>query len=545
MIEFYMIKKYFFSFFTISCLFSLFVSCKSMKLPSNVYTPLNYTDEDVIKTEIERIKELEKTDAIKALWRAYLLGKEDIISECNNIVLNSFNNAVENKDYTEAYRNFISLKAVNNSKDIDELKIQLDELYKEKGFNLVGVSEKAPSNVADCVKATVTVWVDKGIKITNGIGSPDVVLGSGFFIDKRGYIITNHHVIEDIVDSKSEEFSKLYIRMYPDTDVKIPAKVIGYDSVMDMALLKAEVEAPFVLSLGSSSDLEIGDKVSAIGTPIGLEGTLTSGIISANERKLLTLGNVFQIDAAVNSGNSGGPLIDEKMRVQAIVFAGMLRFQGLNFAIPVEFLKQELKFLYAGGEIQHSWMGAYGRTVKRSSKLKGVEVQYVIPGSSACMSHINENDVIYEFAWKKVDSIEDIQFVTMLYEPDTIVPVKYRTEDGEDKETLVYLDKRSDEPNNLAYKSDFVTGSFIPIFGMKIKPSSTTDRNTYVVDKIYRGGIADDTGFSENDTIVIKDIKIDTKEEFIGALLYTKKRTKGYLDIPLTLANSFDSPYYF
>ena len=97
--------------------------------------------------------------------------------------------------------------------------------------------------------------------------------------------------------------------------------------------------------MGSSSDLEIGDKISAIGTPVGLEGTLTSGIISSFDRKLLALGNVFQIDAAVNSGNSGGPLIDKNLKVQAIVFAGMLQLQGLNFAIPVEYLKQELGIL--------------------------------------------------------------------------------------------------------------------------------------------------------------------------------------------------------
>ena len=103
--------------------------------------------------------------------------------------------------------------------------------------------------------------------------------------------------------------------------------------------------------------MSVGDKISAIGTPIGLEGTLTSGIISSIGRKMTTLGNVFQIDAAVNSGNSGGPLIDEKYKVQAIVFAGMLQFQGLNFAIPVEYLKLLLPRLYYGGEILHPFVG--------------------------------------------------------------------------------------------------------------------------------------------------------------------------------------------
>ena len=80
------------------------------------------------------------------------------------------------------------------------------------------------------------------------------------------------------------------------------------------------------------------------------------------------MGKVFQIDAAVNAGNSGGPLIDSNRRVQAVVFAGMLQYQGLNFAIPVEYLKQELPLLYKGEELKHNWLGAYGHT-KRIKKI--------------------------------------------------------------------------------------------------------------------------------------------------------------------------------
>ena len=190
--------------------------------------------------------------------------------------------------------------------------------------------------------AAVTIWVDRGVTVKNGAGYADIIIGSGFFIDERGYIVTNHHVIDSMVNPKYEGYVRLYIKLLDDNLTKIPAKVVGYDSLLDLALLKVEITPEYVLDLGSSDDLEIGDKISAIGTPVGLEGTLTSGIISSFDRKLLSLGNVFQIDAAVNSGNSGGPLIDKNLKVQAIVFAGMLQLQGLNFAIPVEYLKQEL-----------------------------------------------------------------------------------------------------------------------------------------------------------------------------------------------------------
>ena len=130
-------------------------------------------------------------------------------------------------------------------------------------------------------------------------------------------------MIADLVDKKSESFSRLFIKLAGDSDTRIPAKVIGYDSEIDLALIKTEVEAPYVFSLGSSADLDAGDKIYAIGSPVGLERTLTSGIVSATDRKLFTLASVMQIDAAVNQGNSGGPCIDENGNVQGVVFAAM------------------------------------------------------------------------------------------------------------------------------------------------------------------------------------------------------------------------------
>lgn len=344
--------------------FSLFccISCNSLKQPDSIQEPLNYTDEDIIISEIERIENLKDEYPVKALWRANLLGKEETFSDCYNLVTQKLETFIEEKDYFNAYRYFISLKTVRPEEDYSVFAQKIEELYASTALVLDVPEDKLPESISDCVKATVTVWLDKGLKVENGTGMADVIIGSGFFIDKRGYLITNHHVIEDSVSSKYEGYSRLYVKMHPDTDTKIPAKVIGYDPILDLALLKVEVEPEVVLRLGSSTDLNIGDKVSAIGTPIGLEGTLTAGIISSTDRKLLTLGNVFQVDTAVNAGNSGGPLIDEKMNVQAIVFAGMVQFQGLNFAIPVEYLKQELKYLFEGGEVQHSWIAGFGRT---------------------------------------------------------------------------------------------------------------------------------------------------------------------------------------
>ena len=433
---------------------------------------------------------------------------------------------------------------------------------------LSGKNSKAPKTVADCMHATVTIWVDRGIKVRNGAGYPDVIIGSGFFIDERGYLITNHHVIESMVDTKYEGYTRLYVKLLSDPDTKIPAKVVGYDSILDLALLKVEIEPEFVLSLGSSSDLQIGDKVSAIGTPIGLEGTLTAGIISSTDRKLQTVGNVFQIDAAVNSGNSGGPLIDQNMKVQAIVFAGMLQYQGLNFAIPVEYLKQILPYMYKSAALKeikaakeedsktddqdlslkviHPWLCAYGHTMRSGSKKTGLEVQYVMPGGAAALSGLSMGDVITEIDGNSVKTLEDFQIYQLSAQPGTMVSCKYKDVlEGEEKSCLVYFEERPDYPLPLIYKSDFIDNSFIPIFGMQITRSSTESKKVYKITKVIRGSVADEMSFSENDQLGVYSVKFDEENKYIMAQIMIQRRKKGLIDVGMVLSAPYDNPYYF
>lgn len=528
------------------CLLGI-TSCASIKDPKNIPVQLDYTNEDVISNEIARIKSFEETEPVKALWRAILLGNEKIIEETQNLVEVKLDQAIEEKDYFAARKYFISLNSLGYEFD-DEKKSCVEELVFQ---DIPGLSEEntlAPSSIKDCMNATVTIWVDKGVKVENGAGFADIVIGSGFFIDSKGYIVTNHHVIESMVDPKYEGYSRLYIKLLSNSDDKIPAKVVGYDSVLDLALLKVEINPEFVLSLGSSSDLNIGDKISAIGTPLGLEGTLTSGIISSVDRKLMTFGNVFQIDAAVNSGNSGGPLIDSEMKVQAVVFAGMLRNQGLNFAIPVEYLKQELPMLYnsgVGGELIHPWIGCYGHTKRNGNKKVGLEIQYVTPGSSASFSGLKVGDVIYEVNGEPIETIEDLQFLYMGYQTETLLKCKYYNDAQEPKECYIYLEARSKNPFLQISNSDFVYNTFVPAFGMRLIHSSTTNRNVFKIQEVIKGTIADQMSFSENDTIQIREVKFDNENGFYYALINTERQKKGRIDIIMTLATTYDSPYYF
>lgn len=526
------------------------LSCSSVKNPKNIYSDADYTNEDVRKQEIKRIKELlQKTEnPVQAAWRAMILGDEETLKSCFAACIKEYEVSFEKKDWFNAQRIYSSLDKLGYS-DIGKLQEpELSEnllLAETKNSASSDKKKNASKKVSQFIDGTVTIWVDKGIKVENGLGFADRVIGSGFFISSKGYLITNHHVIADVVDPKNENYARAFIKLAYDSENRIPAKVIGWDSELDLALLKAEVEPRYVFDLGSSEGLEVGDKVYAIGSPIGLEKTLTSGIVSSTDRKLFAFGNVMQIDAAVNSGNSGGPCIDENGNVQAIVFAGILQFSGLNFAIPVEYLKNILPALTAGGKINHSWIGCYGHTKKDAGKDVGLEIQYVFPGSSASRAHLKIGDVITEIDGINVKSLEDVQNVMMKKSAKSIIDLKYVGSDEKEKSAKLYLAIRPENPGYNIYQGDIIANSFLPIFGMKLLSVSTSSAKKYSIEYVIKGSIADESGFSENDPIEIADININDAKSSLLAAFNTKNRKKGYLDVSMMLNAPLNSPYYF
>lgn len=531
-------------------LFSLmFFSCNTLRQPKEVFVLPDYTEKDIVENEKKQIEKLKDEFPVQALWRAKILGDEETIAFYEENLASLYEKAVSESNFEKALKYYISLESVG-SEITKKMNTNRNILYSSflknvPSFNL-SKDELAllPKNMTDCVNATVTIWVDRGIKVQNGVGYADRVLGSGFFISKDGYIVTNHHVISDLVDPKYEGYAKAYIKLARDQETRIPAKIIGYDETLDLALLKAEVTPPFILALGSSSSLSVGDRVSAIGTPLGLHGTVTTGIVSSVDRKLFTTGSVMQIDAAVNSGNSGGPLIDSDLKVQAIVFAGILKYQGLNFAIPVEYLKQDLPFLYAGGKRKQVWTGAYGHTKKEGLKEKGLEVQYVMPGGVLSREGLQKDDVIVSVDKNKIESIENFQDVLRNFTDETILAFEYER-DGELKKDVFYLAERPEHPGYDIFSSDLLQHTFIPLFGMELTPSSTTSSRRYVISEILQGSVADESGFSVNDPISITGVEFSENNDAIAVQIYTRKKKKGYLDISMQLVSQLDGPYYF
>lgn len=540
-------KSSFLAALAVVCLFSSCLSSQKVE-PGEHKVELDYTQEDVRKAEIERINKLAMTKPVEALWRAALLGDENEVESIANRVKEYLASSLDQKDYLELYYGYKSLVNCGFSKLAEEVisKKELDKLFFNQipGAGIVKRNAKI-ENMNTCISGTVTIWVDLGIKVQQGMGFANRVIGSGFFIDERGYIITNHHVIADVVDPKYEGYGKVYIKLYGDEDTRIPAKVIGWDSIHDLALLKTEITPPYVFSLGSSSDLRAGDKIYAIGSPLGLESTLTSGVVSSTNRKLFTTGSVLQIDAAVNSGNSGGPCIDENGNVQAIVFAGIQQYQGLNFAIPVEYLKQELSILYYGGLRQVPWIGAYGRTYKNGKTDAGITIEYFAPGSALARAGLKRGDIITSIDGQAVTSIEKVQSVLRTFVPGTIVQIEYMDSEKKKQNCLVYLTERPKCPGYTFYQSDSIENSFIPLYGISLIPSSTTNSRTYLITSVLKGSIADESGFSENDPVTVGKVQFNDDKTMMMAEFTVKRRKKGYLDVTIGIPTNLDSPYYF
>ncbi|MCG6534231.1 MAG: DegQ family serine endoprotease [Syntrophales bacterium LBB04] len=233
-------------------------------------------------------------------------------------------------------------------------------------------------------------------------------LGSGFIIDREGYIVTNNHVVENADE----------IKVKLANGKEFEAKVVGRDPKTDLALIKIKGSTDLhPLTMGNSDDLKVGSWVVAVGSPFGLEQTVTAGIVSAKGR---TIGagpydNFIQTDASINPGNSGGPLINTKGEVIGINTAIVASGQGIGFAIPANMAKDVVPQLKDKGKVTRGWLGVAIQEVTpelaQSFGLKekqGALVAEVFKGSPAERAGIEQGDVIVEFGGKQIKESKDL-----------------------------------------------------------------------------------------------------------------------------------------
>ncbi len=287
-------------------------------------------------------------------------------------------------------------------------------------------------------------------------------LGSGFIISEDGYIVTNNHVIKDA--------DKVKVILHDKKEYS--ATVIGTDPMTDLALIKIDAKNLIPLKFGSSSKTEVGSWVVAIGSPFGLEQTVTAGIVSAKGR-IIDSGpydDFIQTDASINPGNSGGPLLNLDGEVIGINTAILRSGQGIGFAIPSDLATGIITQLTQQKSVTRGWMGvAIQEVTEQLAKyyglkdVKGVYVAKVFDGEPAEKAGIQVGDVIYQINDKAVNSSRDLTLTVAGIPVGDTVNVKLIRE-GNDKTIKVKLGKRpSEDPETIAQNEDF------DMFGFKLK----------------------------------------------------------------------------
>jgi len=288
---------------------------------------------------------------------------------------------------------------------------------------------RAPGSVADIAGRVLPSVVSLEIR-TGDVGDT----GSGVMIDKRGYILTNNHVISL---AATDAQAQLTVIFDDGKQTRAPGVIVGRDPLTDLAVVKVDVKGATVAQLGDSDKLSVGDPVIAIGSPLGLAGTVTTGIVSAKDRPVRLQGggsdtdaviDAVQTDAAVNPGNSGGALVDGTGAVVGINTAirtlggesnGSI---GLGFAIPINTAKDIAEQIIRTGHVQHATMGVDSRSAT-DGVTDGAQVQNVRAGGPAAAAGIAEGDVITKVGDRAVGNADELVVAVRSNAVGATVPV--------------------------------------------------------------------------------------------------------------------------
>jgi S1-C subfamily serine protease len=282
-------------------------------------------------------------------------------------------------------------------------------------------------SVADIAKRVVPGVVSIEVK-----GNEEAGTGSGVVIDGAGYIVTNDHVVT--LAGHLIQGQKITV-VFTDGH-RVDAKLVGRDPKTDLAVIKVEVANPTVIQLGNSDELQVGDSVIAIGSPLGLENTVTEGIVSALHRPVVAGGDNgeapvvydgIQTDAAINRGNSGGALVDSTAALVGInsvirTAEGSTGSIGLGFAIPVNAMKRITESLIRSGAVKHADLGLNAKSVSAETA-EGAQVVNVTDNGAAKKAGIVEGDVITKVGDRQVRNAPELIVAVRQYEVGQTVPL--------------------------------------------------------------------------------------------------------------------------
>ena len=361
-------------------------------------------------------------------------------------------------------------------------------------------------------------------------------LGSGVILDKSGYILTNNHVVE--------QASKIQVQLNGDT-TKYTAKVVGTDEDTDLAVIKIEAGKELAFAkLGNSDGVQVGDWVLAIGSPFGLNATVTAGIISAKDRG--GMGRQFQrflqTDAAINPGNSGGPLVDlagEVIGINTAILTGGRGYEGVGFAMPANTAREVYNQIVKSGRVTRGSIGVQFQeelgtnqiTLKSLGAPYGVVIEDVAPGSPAERAGLKPGDVISSVNGLPVKSGND------LVNPIASAPIGSKVKityyrDKQQHEANATVDERSRVFPTTAGRVNSTPDESAPSeFGLHVE-SLTPDRAQRVgmegqkgvlVTEVEPGSFAEDLQFGRNDVICeVNGQSITSVDEYRKAIAKLK-----------------------
>ncbi len=339
-------------------------------------------------------------------------------------------------------------------------------------------------------------------------------LGSGVIVDKKGFILTNNHVIE--------QATKIQVQLNGDT-TRYTAKVIGADEETDLAVIKIEANKDLaVAKLGNSDGVQVGDWALAIGSPFGLQATVTAGIISAKDRS--GVGRQFQrflqTDAAINPGNSGGPLVDmagQVIGINTAIITGSRGYEGVGFALPSNTAISVYNQLIANGRVTRGSIGVTFTeergtnpiTLKQMGAPYGIVIEAVAAGSPADKAGLKAGDVITAVNGQAVHTGNDLVNPIMMTPVGNRVKITYMRDRAQHDVNLTVEDRAKTFPQ-IAGRADAAPGEAAPVeFGLRVE-DLTQERSRrlglegqrgVLVTEVEPAGFAEDIGFFRGDVI--------------------------------------------
>jgi Do/DeqQ family serine protease len=346
--------------------------------------------------------------------------------------------------------------------------------------------------------------------------------GSGVIVDKEGYILTNNHVVEGA--------EKVKIRLNDGRE--FTATVKGQDSRTDLAVLQIKAKDLPVATLGDSDKLEVGEWAIAIGSPFGLEHTVTVGVISAKGRTGLGTGtyeDFIQTDASINPGNSGGPLINIDGEVVGINAMIIQPGTGIGFAIPINMAKQILNDLIKQGKVVRPWLGISVQDLTpemaeqfQVKEKEGVLVAQIYPGTGAEKAGLTSGDIIKALDDKAIKNVNEL--IKEIQKKKVGQKVKLSViRDGKPTTIEVTLSAMPDKPEAMKEKEvEEKLGARVqewtPQLAARYRISAEIKRGVVVI-SVEEGSPADDLGLQEGDVILeINRKKIETVKDFEKAI---------------------------